>query len=231
MKIGICDDNRVSRKVLRARIARGDYIEEYELQEFSSALEIIEQRPQLDLLFLDIEMPEMTGKELLLKYPYLFKNMKVVFFSSYTEYLKEGYELGLYRYLMKPVDENKLRELFDSITYKGVMDRKLELKSRGTRRRVALKDIFYIEVRKNFSTVVTVSGRWECYKSLREFEQQLPEQYFYRTHKSFIVNMNQIETISHNTSSVIMKNGEEVAVTIRNKKKFEEIYEQFIMNK
>lgn len=229
MKIGICDDSPEMREILKDKIIKGNYIQGNELQEFSSALEIIEKQPQLDLLFLDIEMPEMTGMELMRQHSELFSNTKVVFLTSYTDYMMDGYEVNAYRYLLKPVREDKLRELFDSLDKEKVLNGTLEVVKNSITIELPYKDIVCLAAHNNYVDVVSCNDRWRCYKTLKELEHILPEQYFYRTHKSFIINMKWIKDIINDGKTIIMCNDEMVDVTIRNTKKFAKRYSEFML--
>lgn len=230
MKIGICDDSKEMRDILKNKIIEGNYIEEYEIQEFESAVEILQKEPKLELLFLDIEMPEMTGIELLRQYSWLFQHVKVVFLTSYMDYLEEGYEVKVYRYLGKPIQEEKLQKLFDSLKREEVMNQTLEVKCDGVMIRIPHRQIIYVVANNNYVDIVTHKGKFAYYKRFKDVENMFSKRFFYKTHRSFLVNLREIKERSQDGSTLIMTNGETVDVTKRNVKQFEKVYFEFLFN-
>lgn len=230
MKIGICDDSKEMRDILKNKIIEGNYIEEYEIQEFESAVEILQKEPKLELLFLDIEMPEMTGIELLRQYSWLFENTKVILLTSYMDYLEEGYEVNVYRYFGKPIKEEKLQKLFDSLKREEIMNQTLEIKCEGAMIQIPYRQIIYMVANNNYVDIVTHKGKFTYYKRFKDVENMFPERFFYKTHRSFLVNLKEIKERSQDGATLIMTNGEMVDVTKRNVKQFEKVYFEFLFN-
>lgn len=224
MVIGICDDEREFRVQLKKELNEQRLLQDSDrLLEFSSAFELLEAGEKLDLLFLDIEMPKLSGMTLMREYPQVFQHTKVVFMTSY-DYMQEGYEVGIYRYLLKPIQSDKLRELFESIEKQNVLRQKVSVKSKGVDIEVALEDVLYIEAQNNKTEIVTKNGRYENYNTMKIMKDMLPQEYFYASHKSFIVNWYHVCKITDGDRRIIMSNGDMVEIGIRKRKECMEKY-------
>lgn len=172
------------------------------------------QEGKVDLVFLDIQMPDLNGIQFL---KICGNNCKVILTTAYEEYALEGFEHNVVDYLLKPVPYDRFYK--SVLKAQQVLERKvtpametpavatpaaidyLFIKGDAKNKfiKVDLKDILYIEGLKNYVSVYTSAQRLITYQSLREFEGQLPENQFIRVHKSYIVPFSQIKSIDGNT--------------------------------
>lgn len=225
MKIGICDDAKEIRRILRKQLESGDYVPDgMDITEYESAEDIIEQMPRLDVLFLDIKLPGMSGLELAAAHSYLFKNTKLVLLTGYEEYSLDGYEVNAFRMFIKPLQDWQLDKLFRDIGKAEILHKKLMVRGDGMDIDIVLSDIVYIEAHNNYCNVVTNEKAWRCYKSLLQLMEELPELIFFRTHKSYIVNMYHVPYGKVEWNSIRMSNGVKINVAIKKRKKFERAY-------
>ncbi len=154
----------------------------------------------VDLLFLDIKMPGLSGIELVK----IFENLPpVVFTTAYEDYAIEGYELNVFDYLLKPV---AFERFFKTITRFRELKRKSADKKVNTTGKLRLKlsgkvlflepeKILFLESLRNNTRVVTIDKEYISLNNLSEIEQQLPAEKFIRIHRSFIVAVDKIETV------------------------------------
>lgn len=177
---------------------------------FLSSLEALcyTQNNTTDLIFLDINMPHLSGLGFL---ELIGSEAKVILISAYSEYALEGYKYDVIDYLTKPVSfESFLRAVkkaedrrsVDTDLKKAVRPGKLDdfimVKSdrKGKLVKVVFSDIVYIESMRNYVAIYTRQmDRILTLLSLKELEERLPGDYFFRTHKTFIVALNQIKMI------------------------------------
>jgi two-component system, LytTR family, response regulator len=174
------------------------------------ALTVLQKQP-VDLLFLDIRMPQLNGTDFIktLKNP-----PKVIFTTAFSEYALEGYELDVVDYLMKPIRfdrfvkaVNKAYPLNGAAAHlKPVVASAVEEKKnesfvyfRADRKmvKVMLDDILYIESMKDYIKVFTRQGVIITKQSISSVEAMLPEKLFVRTHRSFIVSINKIKSFTN----------------------------------
>lgn len=201
----IVDDEPPARDVIRRYI---DQIPMLRLvAECSNAIEAFSllQKENVDLMFLDIRMPQLNGNDFLktLKNP-----PRVILTTAYSEYALEGYELDVVDYLMKPIPFDRflkaVNKAFQLVPAKNdfapVEEKKNEsfVYFRADRKmvKVMLQDILYIESMKDYIKVFTINGTIITKQSISSVEAMLPEKEFIRTHRSFIVSTSKIKSFT-----------------------------------
>jgi two-component system LytT family response regulator len=200
----IVDDEPPARDVLRR------YVEGMPLLQLAGecgnaleAMAFLQQHP-VDLLLLDINMPRLSGTELVS----ILKNRpKVIFTTAHAEYALEGYELDIVDFLLKPIQfERFLKAVHKAMQLPApAPEQPAPLVSepfvyfRADRKmvKVLLNDILYVESMKDYVKVVTTSGNIITKQSISSLDEMLPEQLFVRTHRSFIVSLRRIRSYTH----------------------------------
>ncbi len=161
------------------------------------------QNNLVDLVFLDIQMPELSGIQFL---KICGEKCKVILTTAYPEYALEGFDLAVVDYLLKPVSYDrfykaaqKAQVLIDKTSQTSLNDFmfiKGDAKNKFIK--IDYKNILYIEGLKNYVSVFTHSQRIITYQALRDLETQLPSPPFYRIHKSYIISTANIKMIDGN---------------------------------
>jgi two-component system, LytTR family, response regulator len=209
IKCLIVDDEPPAREIISRYVAEVPMLQL--AGECSNALQAMSflQQHSVDLLFLDVQMPQLNGNEFvkILKHP-----PKIIFTTAHAEYALEGYDLDIVDYLMKPVKfERFLKAVQKATQFTQGFEAEaapVETKSeafvyfRSDRKmvKVMLDDILFIESMKDYIKVVTTSGTIITKQSITAVEAMLPEQRFLRTHRSFIVSIHRIRSF---TSEII----------------------------
>ena len=154
---------------------------------------------EVDLVFLDINMPLLSGMDLA---ALLSPDTRIVFTTAYSEYAAESYAYNTLDYLLKPVTltrflaaVNKIEAHFKAGQLED--DAYVFVKSGREHRKILLSEILFFESQKEYVRVVTASFNGLTYRRLKEVETQLPAG-FVRVHQSFIVNMRQIHSLQDN---------------------------------
>ena len=201
----IVDDEPPAREIIRRYIEKVPTLTlAGECANALQALAVL-QKQVVDLLFLDIRMPQLNGNDFLktLKNP-----PKVIFTTAYPDYALEGYELDIADYLLKPVPFDRflkaVNKVFPSGQSKPDTRAKEETKTesfayfRADRKmvKVMLQDILYIESMKDYIKVVTTNGTIITKQSISSAEEMLPEKEFARVHRSYIVSLKKIRTFT-----------------------------------
>jgi DNA-binding LytR/AlgR family response regulator len=169
------------------------------------AFSFLQQQP-VDLVFLDIRMPQLNGNDFLKT---LKTRPKVIFTTAYPEYALEGYELDVIDYLMKPIPFDRFLKAINKAYQPAAVKTELaivteEKKSdsfvyfRADRKmvKVMLQDILYIESMKDYIKVFTTGGMIITKQSISSVEAMLPEKEFIRTHRSYIVSARHIKSFT-----------------------------------
>lgn len=212
----IIDDEFLARKYLKDYVSKLPMLDL--VGDFNSPLKAMEiiKAGDVDLLFLDIQMPDITGIEFLKT---MDKAPHVVLTTAYEEYALQGYELNVVDYLLKPFSferflkaVNKVQELEEKNQkaqsgrdVESDVNQKPQLKEdhliiRADRKlyKINYKDLLYIEGQKAYVTFHTKKKNITALASLRDLEEQLPSSHFLRIHKSFIVSIHEIESLEGN---------------------------------
>lgn len=162
---------------------------------------------QIDVLFLDIEMPEMTGIDLLKTLNTL---PQVIIYSSQEKYAVESYEYDVTDYLLKPVTYPRFLKAINKVKEKdekkeGVSKSCAEIfiKNNSSLVRVKYEDILWIEALENYVVVNTFRDKYTIHFTMKAISDKMPSDKFVRVHRSFIVNLGKIKVIEDN--SVVIK--------------------------
>ncbi|MFY8009887.1 MAG: LytR/AlgR family response regulator transcription factor [Flavobacterium sp.] len=155
-----------------------------------------------DILFLDIQMPELTGIQLstLLK-----GKVNIIFTTAYAQFAIEGYELNVIDYLLKPISFDRFIKAVEKVRSQIQSSEKRDDSSEGDDfffvktdgknrfKKIRLSEIFYLESIKNYVILHTQTEQIMTYNTLKYFEENLSESQFAKIHKSFLVSLDKIE--------------------------------------
>lgn len=210
----IVDDERLARKEMRSLLAEFSEIAIVgEAENLSETIELIEkEKPQI--VFLDIQLADENGFDLLEKTEV---DLKVIFVTAFDEYAIRAFEINALDYLLKPVNPERLAKAIERLSKKPETEfRSLEFDDRvfielGTRSLfLKVEDISHITSAGDYSEIFTVDKKkYLLEKPLREWEERLPEKYFLRIHRQTIVNLEQVEFLEpwfNRTFQVQLKN-------------------------
>lgn len=206
-RFAICDDEPADLIYVKSKIlewAKKRYLE-VDIREFPTAESFLftyDGEKDFDVLFLDIEMGEMSGVELAKRIRDQNKSIQIVFVTGYMEYISEGYDVEALHYLLKPVGKDKLEGVLDRALERiGMQEKALLIQSAGETVRIPLYEIRFMEVQKNY---VTIHGKEEysMKRTLKEVHKELDGRFF-QTHRSYIVNLGFVKKITK--SAVVLK--------------------------
>jgi DNA-binding LytR/AlgR family response regulator len=209
MKCLIVDDNTMARMALKQLVSQ---LPELELvKESSNANEALTalNSIQVDLLLLDIEMPEMTGLELTRKMGN--KRPLIIFTTSKSDYAVEAFELNVVDYLVKPIALPRFKQAIEkaSETLESNKEEvKVEeqgfvfVKDNGVLKRISIDDILFLEAMGDYVKVHTAQKFHVVHATLKSIEEKLPLSKFIRVHRSYIVAINKIDYIQEGTISI-----------------------------
>lgn len=195
IKVGIVDDEILARKVIEEYCSKIDNLEL--VLSTGNPLEFINfmQKNKLDLIFLDIEMPELTGMEILRS---MINPPKVILTTAYSEYALESYNYGVVDYLLKPVKFERFLKAINKVSASLITQPKknsgpeeLQIKHDGMPVNIPFASILYIQSFGNYLKIFTDSRMYLISETLINITTLLPEN-FQRTHKSYITNLDRV---------------------------------------
>lgn len=202
MKCLIVDDNKMARMAIKQLVAQVSGLEL--VKECADAMEAynIIGKEKIDLLFLDIEMPGMTGIE-------LTKNLGanrplIIFTTAKKDYAVEAFELNVVDYLVKPITPARFLQAVERANEAADSDKqevKVEeqefvfVKDNGVLKRINVDDILYLEAMGDYVKVHTPQKFHVLHSTLKSIEEKLPQNKFIRVHRSYIVSLRKIDFI------------------------------------
>ena len=232
MRCVIVDDEFPAREELKYFISKFPGTEL--TQEFGDSLDAFdylqEHAKEVDVLFLDINMPELNGLNLGKIIRKLNPAMKIIFVTAYREYAVDAFEIQAFDYLLKPYSEDRIEKLLSRLSVeKKQISNKVSI-SVGEKIMVFnTGDIIVVEADKKESRVYTTK---ECYLTkmkISDWEEQLPENQFYRCHRSYLVNLSKVREIEPWFNNSFMIHMESCPVKIpvsrNNMKEFKSLFQ------
>lgn len=217
MKCIVVDDDPVQREAIKSCINRINDLELVGMYPNAIEARIALQKREVDLIFLDVEMPEMSGIEFLAS----FKEVpQVIMVTAKKHYAFEAFEYDVTDYISKPIDMDRFSSAVQRARYyednlsKPDVDNSLFIKSDGVLVKLVVDDVYFVEALGDYIKVVTSEKRYIVHSTMKAFVAKLPEN-FLRVHKSHIINLDKIEKLEENT---VFMAGSEIPVSRNNKK-------------
>ncbi len=201
----ITDDEPFARQGLHGYIQKIDFLDLK--AECEDALELgmlLSQQP-VDLVFLDIQMPNLSGVEFLKS---ISNPPKIIFTTAFKEYATDGFDLDVLDYLLKPISfERFLKAVYKAKDYFDLRrnDKEPEyvfVKAEGKLEKVMFDELLYVEGMENYLVIQTLHKRIITHSTLKGFYDKLPRSIFLQIHKSYIVALNKVTAIEGNLLSI-----------------------------
>jgi two-component system LytT family response regulator len=239
LKAIIIDDEQMGRIALRQKLK--DYCTDVQLvgeaKNGEEGIVLIENLHP-DIVFLDIEMPRLGGFDMLNRIPH--KNFHLVFTTAYDHYAIKAIRYAAFDYLLKPIDIEELKAAISKIKKEQSIDteKKLSVLEQNFQHKTPLKklaihtlegllffdiqDIIQLEASSNYTTIYFNNlPKLIASKTLKDFEELLPDDLFFRSHHSHIINLNYIKRyIKGDGGKIELKNGRYADVSRRKKEEF-----------
>lgn len=236
MNIAIIEDEEVHKKLLAT------YLEAWSKEKninirisgFSSAESFLFQWDEdcdFDILFIDIQMKAMNGMEMARKIREKDREVSIVFTTGITDYLHEGYEVEAMHYLIKPIDEEKVRKCMDKVFTKCKVTKYLLVRTKDEVIKVEEDKINYVEARGHGTLIEIKEGSIiiESTDSMSEIEKLIDSSRFIKCHRSYICN---IENVHHiDKKDVYFDNGSSIPVSRRMYEKVNQVFIKYFREK
>ena len=200
-KIGICDDEKLQLESIKRLVEKWNACSRHvsDIRCFPSAEAFLceyEEERDYDILLLDVEMRGITGIDLAKQIRREDSRAEIVFITSHFEFAGEGYEVDALHYLIKPVAEEKLKEVLSRAAERlAVEPPSLVVTSDGETVKLYEKDILYVEAFLHYVVIHTENREYRMKESFSAFEARLSKDFF-RTHRSYLVSLKHVIRIS-----------------------------------
>lgn len=195
IRIGICDDEQRIIEYLKK------YIEmqtqnlniECTISEYLSGEEVLEDAEQLDILFLDIEMPELDGIETGKKLKLLNPDCAIIMATGNTERFTETFKFRAFRYIVKPFKDEEIKEALESYCARVVGRNKIEVFRDRRSYEILEKDICYVRAYNGYTLIAANGTEYRSDLSLKDYEEILDKRIFFKTSRSYLLNLLKVE--------------------------------------
>jgi DNA-binding LytR/AlgR family response regulator len=202
----ITDDEPFARKGLQGYVEKINFFDlKAKCEDAMELSEVLKQQP-VDLLFLDIQMPHLTGVEFIKS---LQNPPKVIFTTAFKEYATDGFDLDVLDYLLKPISfERFMKAAFKAKDYfdqKGSSDFEMGymfVKSEGKLEKIVFDEVLFVQGMENYVVIQTVNKKIITHSTLKAFGERLPQRKFLQTHKSYFVAYDKVNSIDGNMLDV-----------------------------
>ena len=234
LSIAVCDDMPIECAELAGDIENtlNQSGTEFYLKRFFNGQELLKDVSSFDIVFLDIKMPEISGMELAKQMRENERESIIVFVTSAEEYVFEAYDVEAFHFLLKPVNENKLKNVLKKALVKITAYNNEDfiiISSEHQIKKILLKDIIYIESVGRTVKIHCTGGVLKTYKQIGDLEQTLINKHFFRCHKSFLLNLEYVSRFDK--AEIVMENGDTVFLARKRAKTFQKEFISYMKMK
>ncbi|MDE6204484.1 MAG: LytTR family DNA-binding domain-containing protein [Lachnospiraceae bacterium] len=227
ISVAVCDDSVIECCRIAGRIK--ELLDEMGVpclvRQFNSGKELLQAQENFDIIFLDIIMDELDGMKTAVSFRRENPDTVLVFVTSSRKYVFDAYEVEAFWYLLKPLEDKKLRKVLGRAVQKTGREEQdfLIINKERQKKKLFLKDIYYFEIK---GRLIYVHGKGEAfafYEQIGTLENSLLGRGFFRCHKSYLVNLKYVNV--YNRQEITLDNGERIILA---KRRYEEFCQEFL---
>lgn len=217
LSIAVCDDEVIECCNMAKKIEEimGEMKIPCFIRQFRSGGELLQAMESFDIVFLDIIMQDLDGMRTAQIFRRKAADKILIFVSSSREYVFEAYDVEAFQYLLKPVDDRKLKKVLQKAVLKA--ERRSQefiiVSKERQKKKLFLDDIYYFEIKGRVVDVHGREGIFAYYEQLGELENKLGDKGFFRCHKSYLINLKHVD--GYNRQEAILENGEKIVIAKR----------------
>lgn len=224
LKIGICDDDQLIINELKV------YLKEYEevdIKTYTSGEELLLEREEFDIIFLDIDMKGINGIETGKGIRRYDKNVKIIYVTSFKDYTNLAFQVHAFNYLQKPINKEEIYKQLEEVkNYQNTDDEKIEFVTLDGKIRVSVKDIYFFEYMNRKVNMVTKKGVYVLKEKITDIAKMMKEFDFVMPHKSFTVNLFNVKSVKG--YDVIMMEGSIIPLSQKKSVEFREELNKYL---
>lgn len=217
MKVAVCDNDLAFLgkfiELIDSYIFDRDVM--INVKKFTDYESIINRIDEFDIFFLDYKMDGIDGLDFARKITEKYGDRKrIVFVTAYPEIVYEAFEVRAFRFIVKPIEKEKLYRVLDDLFTVTNLNQKITIKADGETHYVEADEIYYLKVERKNTSFVLGDKEIVCHKPMDYFEDYLSGcSVFFRVHRSHLVNMKKIK--SFKSTYIIMQNGDKIEMSRR----------------
>ena len=231
IEIAICDDEKIIIERITDLIKKQNT--DCHIESFRTGNELLAGKKRFDMIFLDIQMDGLNGIETAKAVREYDRKAVIIFVTAVKEYVFDAFDVGAFHYLLKPIEEQKIGEVFQNALREirgrqaGKESPVLFIKTKNKSYTLNQSEIIFIENRNRKVAIHTAKNTLEFYAVMNELQKEL-ENNFYRCHRGYLVNMAHIAEYSNDM--IEMDNGEKVYLAKEKYREFVREYMRYLRN-
>lgn len=226
MRIAVCDDERQICELMKEKIQKYYFADqiEFRVETFESGDQLLtSDLSQIDVLFLDVDMPGKNGMETAKEIRKENREMLIIFLTAYSEFVFESFKVDAFRYLVKPLKEKELEETLTAVRQEFCKPEEcFSFQFQNEMYHIRYSDIIYIEGMRDKLWIYAREENYRCRGTLKSLNQTLEGRGFFQVHRSYIINMNKIQ--KYNSQTVQLEGNVEIPISKYRLDDFKEEY-------
>lgn len=231
MRVAICDDERSMQIVLEKLLNEYSKIRNIDvsIDKYNNGHDLIRclNDKEYEIVFMDYQMGNIDGIETSRLIRNRDKDCIIIFVSAYPEVAVDSYEVNTFRFIVKPINKEKLFNAIDDYLKSKDYDNLLILKTHEGTWKIKMSDIIYAEAKGKHTVLRTIQKTFEIHIHLKKIEEKLPTEKFCRCQRSYIAGFSHIE--NHTNAEIIFDNGERAQIGKVYASKFKRSFQEYIM--
>lgn len=236
MQIGVCDDQKEIRDMLMEKIKKFSPVGE--VVSYDSGQAVLDASQLPDILFLDIQMPQMDGMETARKLRMKNQHIILIFVTVTQDYVFQSFDVGAFHYLLKPFEDAKFQEVLQNAVrqyeesetlYADTIKQRnpLMVTVKGEHITIPMEDIVYAEIYNRKIIIHTMDADIEYYGKMKDLEQKAGDE-FYRPHRAYLVNFKYVRR--YDAATIYLKKGQALMAK-QNYREFVKRYLRYVQKK
>lgn len=229
MNIAICDDENYWRETLTVLLKEYEssrHIKLY-ITYFSDGLSLIKSSKTFDVIFMDYQMKDLNGVETARELKSANNNCIIIFISAFPNTALDTFEVDAFRFLVKPINKEKLFKSLDDYQKQTEKERFLIFKTHNGAIKIKESDIIYCEAAQKHTFIHTVNCTYEIHINIKQIENKLSKENFFRCHKAYIVSFFHIR--AHSNTDITMDNQEKAYISRNSLSAFREAFQDYVL--
>lgn len=230
MKIAVCDDSLQHRQIIINNLKCLNLIQDLSYTEFSCSEDLLcsyKNGERFDIVFLDVEMGEIDGVNAGIRIRKYDSKVIIIFISNYPKYAIPAYDCETFYFIVKPIEPTKFKKVIDkAIKRYKLLHQYYIIKNKGQVKKIAINDIYYIEIYRKHLIFHTIMGKYETIGKISEALTTLSPYGFCQVHQGYLVNMSKIKDFDE--FDITLDNNEKVMISVRKKAEVLRTYADYL---
>lgn len=229
LKIAVCEDIILERldTIKKIKSALQKLSCDFDLEQFSSGEQLLNYNGYFDVIFLDIKLQNLSGIDTAKELRKTNIKSKIIFVTSFKEYVFEAFDVSAFQYLLKPVSQERISNILSKVLYEAhsneLNNLYIIIKKGKDTIKILLDKIYYFEVQNRIIIIRTKDSVIQYYNKISNIENSISKNNFFRCHRSYIVNLRYIKKFCK--TEILLDNDETILLS---KNKYSEFSEAFL---